>query len=267
LEVLAVSFNKNDPSIEKTWEIYLRHKDAAARLEAKEKLIIHYAPMIKFVVGRLNIYVGSAVDQDDLASYGIFGLIDAVEKFDNMKGVKFETYASVRIRGAVLDGIRSLDWVPRTQRKRAKLLDEAYLSLEMELGREPYEHELAERLGVEPEQVADEINKSSLMSLISLDDYLEQNHEANYSEPADNDENSPETQYGREELKQEMAEAIRHLTEKEQQVVALYYYEELTLKEIAKVLEVTESRISQIHSKAMMKLRARLGKHKANLFA
>jgi len=253
--------------MDKIWDIFLRHKDAAERQKAKEELIVHYAPMIKFVVGRLNIYVGTVVDHDDLVSYGIFGLMDAIEKYDNLKGVKFETYASVRIRGAVLDGIRSLDWVPRTQRSRAKQLDEAYSSLEMELGREPTEEELAKKLDIEPEKLSDEINKSSLMSLISLDDYLEQNHEANFSEPADSDEYSPEAQYGLEELKHELADAIKLLTDKEQQVVALYYYEELTLKEIAKILQVTESRISQIHSKAMMKLRAKLGRHKASLFS
>jgi len=255
-----------NPNIDKIWEAYLRHKEPESRAKAKEELIIHYAPMIKFVVGRLNIYVGSGLDSDDLVSYGIFGLIDAIEKYDNLKGVKFETYASVRIRGAVLDGIRSLDWVPRASRSRAKALDEAYNALEMELGREPNDAELANKLGIEPTQVASEINRASLMSLISLDDYLEQNHEGNFAEPADSEENSPETKYGREELKRELADAIGHLTDKEQQVVAFYYYEELTLKEISKVLQVTESRISQIHSKAMLKLRARLGKHKASLF-
>ena len=261
-----MSLKKDNPGIEQIWEVYLRTKDADARQKAKDELIIHYAPMIKFVVGRLNIYVGTTVDQEDLVSYGVFGLIDAIAKFDQLKGVKFETYASTRIRGAVLDGIRSLDWVPRTQRSRAKQLDEAYSSLEMELGREPTEEEIAARLNIDPSTVAEEINKSSLMSLISLDDYLEQNHEGNFAEPADSADNSPEVQYGREELKNEIADAIRHLTEKEQQVVAFYYYEELTLKEISKILQVTESRVSQIHSKAMMKLRARLGKHKASLF-
>jgi RNA polymerase sigma factor for flagellar operon FliA len=261
-----VVFKKNDPNIEKTWEIFLRHRDAPTRQKAKEELILHYAPIIKFVVGRLNIYMGSTVDHDDLTSYGIFGLIDAIDKFDNLKGVKFETYASVRIRGAVLDGIRSLDWIPRTQRQRSKQLDDVYLELEMELGREPGEADLAARLSIPIEQVAEEIKKSSIISLISLDDFLEQNHEANFAQLAGVEEDSPEILCAQDELKQEMAAAIEHLTEKEQQVVALYYYEDLTLKEISKVLQVSESRVSQIHSKAMLKLRTRLGKHKASLF-
>jgi RNA polymerase sigma factor for flagellar operon FliA len=261
-----VALKKNDPNIEKTWEIFLKHRDASIRQNAKEELILHYAPMIKFVVGRLNIYVGQAADLDDLMSYGIFGLIDAIEKFDNMKGVKFETYASLRIRGAVLDGIRSLDWVPRTQRQKSKQLEEAYLELEMELGREPTQDELAQWLGIEPTQVSEEIKKSSLMSLISLDDYLEQNHEASFAQPEGAGDDLPDALIAKQELKQELADAIAHLTEKEQHVVALYYYEELTLKEISKVLQVSESRVSQIHSKSMLKLRARLGKHKASLF-
>jgi len=263
-EVCGLS--KGDVNIEKTWEVFLRRKDGAARQEAKEVLILHYAPMIKFVVGRLNIYADSVIDKDDLESYGIFGLIDAIDKFDNLKGVKFETYASVRIRGAILDGIRSLDWIPRTQRQRFKQLEDAYTTLEMELGREPNENELAEKLEISADQVNDEIKKSSLMSLVSLDDYLEQHHEISFGVSEADDEGLPDVSFAKEELKQEVAAAISALTEKEQMVVGLYYYEELTLKEISKILNVTESRVSQIHSKAMLKLRTSLGKHKATLF-
>ncbi|MCL2752845.1 MAG: FliA/WhiG family RNA polymerase sigma factor [Defluviitaleaceae bacterium] len=256
---------ENAESIKKAWDAFAKNNDHAVRQSAKETLILHYSPMIKFVVGRLNIYVGSAIDQEDLISYGVFGLIDAIEKFNHEKGVKFETYASLRIRGAVLDGIRALDWVPRTMRQKSRQLDEAYTALESELGREPKEHEIAQKLEINKDQVADEIKKSSLMSLISLDDYLDQNHEKDFSKSLATDENAPEAVFANEELKQELAEAISALTEKEQMVVALYYYEELTLKEISKVLEVTESRVSQIHSKAMLKLRTKLGKHKALL--
>jgi len=250
--------------IDKTWETYFKHKEAPLGQAAKEELIVHYSPMIKYVVGRLNIYVGSSMDREDLISSGIFGLIDAVEKFDDMKGVKFETYASLRIRGAVLDGIRSLDWVPRAQRQKSRQLDAAYTFLEGELGREPEEFELAEHLNMPLEQLQDEIKKSSLVSLVSLDDYLDQNHESNF-EPTENEDTSPEAVFAKEELKKEMAEAIKILSEKEQMVVALYYYEELTLKEISKVLEVSESRVSQIHSKAMLKMRTKLEKHKSLL--
>lgn len=251
----------------RSWDAFAKAADDATRQAAKEVLILHYSPMIKFVVGRLNIYVGSAVDQEDLISYGIFGLIDAIDKFDHTKGAKFETYASLRIRGAVLDGIRALDWVPRTMRQKSRQLEEAYKQLEAELGREPTDKEVAVKLGIPEGQITDEIKKSSLMSLISLDDYLDQNHEKDFVASLASDEGSPEGVLAKEELKKELADAISVLTEKEQMVVALYYYEELTLKEISKVLNVSESRVSQIHSKAMLRLRTRLGKHKSLFLA
>ncbi|MCL2235544.1 MAG: FliA/WhiG family RNA polymerase sigma factor [Defluviitaleaceae bacterium] len=259
-----MALKNTDIDIDKIWETYLRHKDESSRQAAKEELIVHYSPMIKYVVGRLNIYTGTSLDREDLVSSGIFGLIDAIEKFNNMKGVKFETYASLRIRGAVLDSIRALDWVPRTQRQKSRQLDAAYTLLESELGREPYEEELAERMKLSVEQLQDEIKKSSLVSLVSLDDYLDQNHESNF-EPSESNDTSPELVFEKEELKQEMAEAIKTLSDKEQMVVALYYYEELTLKEISKVLQVSESRVSQIHSKAMLKMRTKLERHKSLL--
>lgn len=256
--------NNNTIDIDKTWQTYFKNKEAPLGQKAKEELIVHYSPMIKYVVGRLNIYVGSSMDKEDLISYGIFGLIDAIEKYDDMKGVKFETYASLRIRGAVLDGVRSLDWVPRSQRQKSRQLDAAYTFLEGKLGREPEESELAEYLEISLGQLQEEIKKSSLVSLVSLDDYLDQNHEGNF-EPAENEETSPEAVFAKQELKKEIAKAIKTLSEKEQMVVALYYYEELTLKEISRVLELSESRVSQIHSKAMLKMRTKLEKHKSFL--
>lgn len=249
--------------IEKIWEAYGKDKNTAA----KEQLILHYAPMIKYVVGRMSIYVGNAVDFDDLVSYGIFGLIDAIDKFDYHKGAKFETYAGLRIRGAVLDGLRSLDWVPRTLRQKSRQLDEAYAQLEADLGREPTNEELAEKLGVQAEEVADEIKKSSLMALISLDDYLEGNHETGVAQPTDSDSETPENLFEHKELKQMLIDALQKLTDKERLVTTLYYFEEMTLKEISKIMNVSESRVSQIHSKAMLKLRTRLGRFKSVLFA
>lgn len=246
--------------IDKIWDLYVKNRDASA----KEALILHYSPMIKLVVGKMSIFVGNALDFDDLVSYGIFGLIDAVDKFDPHKGVKFETYASLRIRGAVIDGLRALDWVPRTLRQKNKHLEEAFVQLEAELGREPTNEDLAAKLNVSVKEVEEEISKTSLLSLISFDEYLESNHEA--AEPGDSGEESPETVFDQKELKQILAAAIENLTEKERLVVTLYYYEELNLKEISKVMDVSESRVSQIHSKAMLKLRTRLGRHKALLF-
>ena len=248
--------------IEKIWDAYGKDKSASA----KEQLILHYAPMIKYVVGRMSIYVGNAVDFDDLVSYGIFGLIDAIDKFDYHKGAKFETYAGLRIRGAVLDGLRSLDWVPRTLRQKSRQLDEAYSQLEADLGREPTNAELAEKLGVPAEEIDEEIKKSSLMALISLDDYLEGNHETSSAQPADDNSETPENIFEHKELKEMLIDALQKLTDKERLVTTLYYFEEMTLKEISKIMEVSESRVSQIHSKAMLKLRTRLGRYKSVLF-
>lgn len=250
----------NNNNIEKAWETYAKNRDE----KAKETLILHYSPIIKYVVGRMSIYVSNALDFDDLVSYGIFGLIDAVEKFDPHKGVKFETYASLRIRGAVLDGLRSLDWVPRALRHKHRQLEEVFAQLENELGREPTNEELAQKLGVGMEELEEEIKKSSLVSLISFDDYLDNSNEA--AEPGDSEEYSPEHVFDQKELKETLRAAIENLTEKEKLVVTLYYFEELTLKEISKIMDVSESRVSQIHSKAMLKLRMRLGKHKSLLF-
>ena len=263
--ISKLKFEKIDKTvdIEKIWDSYGKDKNNAA----KEQLILHYAPMIKYVVGRMSIYVGNAVDFDDLVSYGIFGLIDAIDKFDYHKGAKFETYAGLRIRGAVLDGLRSLDWVPRTLRQKSRQLDEAYSLLEAELGREPTNVELAEKLGVPTDEIDEEIKKSSLMALISLDDYLEGNHETGAAQPTDSPAETPENLFEHKELKEMLIDALQKLTEKERLVTTLYYFEEMTLKEISKIMEVSESRVSQIHSKAMLKLRARLGRFKSVLFS
>jgi len=255
-------FVNNAIKIDKTWGIYKTSSDAAA----KEQLIVHYAPMIKLIAGKMSIYVGNVADLDDLVSYGIFGLIDAIEKFDYQKGAKFETYASLRIRGAILDGLRSLDWVPRTLRQKHRRLEGAYLALESELGREPTNEELASKLGIDLPQLEDEIRKSSLVSLISLDDYLESN-KAGQAEPRDNNMLSPESMYEQQEIKELLAQALDNLTERERLVVALYYFEDMTLKEISKIMNLSESRVSQIHSKIMLKLRLRLGRHRSILTA
>lgn len=246
-------------NIEKAWQSFRKNRDAAA----KEQLITHYAPMIKYVVGRLGMHIGSHADTEDLISYGIFGLIDAIDKFDDTKGVKFETYASLRIRGAVIDSLRALDWVPRSLRQKNKQLETAYSELAGELGREPSDEELAVKLGIDVDEMEDLLKKSSLTSLISLNEYLDTNHDISL---ADNStDQSPEAMLERKQMQEMLASAIQGLTEKEKLVVALYYYEELTLKEISKIIGVTESRVSQIHSKAMLRLRSKLGKYRSIL--
>ncbi|MCL2702285.1 MAG: FliA/WhiG family RNA polymerase sigma factor [Defluviitaleaceae bacterium] len=243
------------------FETYNKTRDPAIR----EKLIIEYLPVVKITAGRLAVRFYGHVEMDDLVSYGIFGLIDAIDKFDPNKGVKFETYASLRIRGAIIDNIRRLDWVPRTLRQENKKLERAYTELENQLGREPKEEELAVKLEITVKEVRELIGKSQLAAFVSLDEYMEQSHEHSAAVSADRktsrDGNEPETELLRGETKDMLIQAIERLTEKERIVVTLYYYEEMTLKEISKVLSVTESRVSQIHSKAMFKLKMRLGKY------
>jgi RNA polymerase sigma factor for flagellar operon FliA len=249
--------------IDLIWENFTKYRDS----ESKEKLITYYAHLVKYVAGRLNIHIGQHVEYEDMISYGIFGLIDAVDKFDFSKGAKFETYASLRIRGSIIDSIRKLDWVPRTLRQKNKQLEHSYAELEAEYGREPTENELAVKLSLPLKEVQDLIKKSSIASLISLDDYLEQNYETTFASSAMRDDlDSPERQFEIKETKRMLADAIGKMSEKEQRVVTLYYYEDLTLKEISVIMGVSESRVSQIHSKALMKLKTKLGRNKALLF-
>ncbi|GHU60817.1 RNA polymerase sigma factor WhiG [Clostridia bacterium] len=247
---------------ERLWAEYSRTKNP----DLKEKIIVTYVPLVKFVAGRLHIHLGSHVEYDDLVGYGVFGLLDAVDKFDNDKGVKFETYASLRVRGAIIDNIRRMDWVPRSLRQKSKQLEQTFQELEAMLGREPSEDEISWKLGVPVEEVRDIIKNSSVLSLISLDDYLETSHE----EPNMRDETQtarPETSYEKKEVARILKDAIDNLKENEKKVINLYYYEELTLKEISYILGVSESRVSQIHTKAVMKLGTKLGTHRYVLFS
>ena len=205
------------------------------------------------------------MEYDDLISYGIFGLIDAIDKFDINKGVKFETYASLRIRGTMIDNIRKMDWVPRTLRQKNKKYEQICMELEAELGREATVPELAEKLKITIEEAHNLIRKSTVLSLVSLDSYLEQKYESEFGLGASED--TPEGHFSKQELQQMLADTIDKLTEKEKQVVTLYYFEDLTLKEISGIMGVSESRVSQIHSKAIMKMQGRLGKFKSVLFS
>ena len=250
---------ENMESIESLWRTYAQTRDAAL----KEKMILEYTPLIKIVVAKLAVHIGAHVEYEDMLSYGVFGLMDAIDKFDIDKGVKFETYASLRIRGAIIDHVRQLDWVPRALRQKNKLLDQAYTELEARLGREPTDAELAVRLGLSAKELDELIRSASVVSLVSLDDYLHQNHEMPFGGTAHGEGETPEGAYEQQEMKKMLEESIGRLTEKEQRVVTLYYFEEMTLKEISKIMGVSESRISQIHSKAMLRMRMRLGKYKA----
>lgn len=243
---------------EKLWTEYQKNKTPQLR----EQIIIEYAPLVKLVAGRLSMYLGYNVEYEDLVSYGIFGLIDAIDKFDTKKEVKFETYASLRIRGAILDQIRKMDWIPRTVRQRQKKIDAAIKNVEMKTGKAATDDEIASELGVSEEEYSNWQSQMKVKNLVSLDEFTEQG-----SEPvADASYTSshfaqPEDVVAETELKEVLAKSLELLTEKERKVIELYYYEELTLKEISKVLEVSESRVSQLHTKALAKMRDKMGSY------
>lgn len=245
---------------QKLWDEYSKKHTP----ELREKIIIEYAGLVKIVAGRLSIYLGYNVEYDDLVGYGTFGLIDAIDKFDCDKGVKFETYASLRIRGAILDQIRKMDWIPRTLRHKQKRLDAAYQKIETQYGRVATDDEIAKELDISVEELETWQTQTKISNLVSLDEYMEQgeNHvEVTQSE----DFAQPEKIFEKQELKNLLLKALEYLTEKEKKVIILYYYEELTLKEISAVLEVSESRISQLHTKALQKMRQKLGSN-LNIF-
>lgn len=237
------------------WKQYCETHDQAVR----EQLIIEYADLIKYVAGRLSIYFGANVEYDDLMGYGVFGLIDAIEKFDPSKKVKFETYASLRIRGSIIDSIREQDWAPRSLRKKSRDLGRAWAEVENKLGHAATDKQVSEHLGIPLEELEKLVKEINLSQMISLDDYLEQNHEGG-AEISDSNalDTQPEQRMEVVEIKEILAAAIEQLPEKEKLVVSLYYYEELTLKEISAIMSVSESRISQLHTKAILRMRGQL---------
>ena len=229
--------------------------------ELREKLILEYAPLVKLVAGRLSMYLGYNVEYDDLVSYGIFGLIDAIDKFDAGKEVKFETYASLRIRGSILDQIRKMDWIPRTVRQRQKQIQSAISEIESTTGKAATDEEIATALGISNEEYDNWQSQMKVTGVVSLDDFVEQGSDVADNRGMSSQITRPEEHIEKEELKKVLGEALELLTEKERKVVVLYYYEELTLKEISNVLEVSESRVSQLHTKALNKMKTKMGKY------
>ena len=227
--------------------------------EIREQLILAYAQLVKLVAGRLSMYLGHNVEYDDLVSYGIFGLIDAIDKFDLDKNVKFETYASLRIRGAILDQIRKMDWIPRTVRQRQRKIDEAMKQVEMRTGRAATDEEIALELGVSGDELINWQSQLKVTNVVSLNEFEEQGQEPTMEVASKNRFSQPEDVVEEQELKEKLVEALELLTEKERRVIELYYYEDLTLKEISMVLEVSESRVSQLHTKALLKMRKKMG--------
>jgi RNA polymerase sigma factor for flagellar operon FliA len=241
------------------WRRYKEDGDTGAR----ERLVVAYSPMVKFVAGRLGAGLPSHVDDADLISYGLMGLIGAIERFDLERGIKFETFAMTRIRGAIIDELRSLDWVPRSVRSRAREIEAAQAKLEHELQRAPSEAELAKRLDISEDELQTSLLEIANSSVYALDELWTVSDSSGdqvslldtISDPRAED---PQESLASSEVKDRLTDAIASLPEREQLVVALYYYENLTLREIGEVLGVTESRVSQLHTKAVMRLKSGL---------
>ncbi|WP_127580660.1 FliA/WhiG family RNA polymerase sigma factor [Paenibacillus koleovorans] len=235
-------------------------------LAAKQQLIEQYLPLVDYVVGRLLVGLPKNVSRDDLCSHGMLGLIDAVEKFDYERGLQFETYASWRIRGATIDGLRQGDWVPRSVREKAKRLEDAYQKLEQHYLRSVTDTEMSEYLQISEKEFQHMLQEISITAICSFDDPIkEEESETRLSLMIDEKAKNPEYKVNEFFLKESLAKAIEKLTEKERTVVSLFYYEELSLSEIAEVMSLSPSRISQLHSKAILRLRGSLGRWKNQL--
>jgi RNA polymerase sigma factor for flagellar operon FliA len=241
------------------WRRFKVEGDASAR----ERLVVAYSPLVKFVAGRLGAGLPSHVEDADLISYGLMGLIGSIERFEPERGIKFETFAMTRIRGAIIDELRSLDWVPRSVRARAREIEAAQSKLEHELQRAPSEEELAAKLGFETEELRTSLLEIANSSVYALDELWTISDSSGdsvslldtISDPRADD---PQESLASSEIKDRLTEGIASLPEREQLVIALYYYEHLTLREIGEVLGVTESRVSQLHTKAVMRLKGAL---------
>jgi RNA polymerase sigma factor for flagellar operon FliA len=243
-------------------ELWVSYKGCDDK-DARDRLIVHYSPLVKYVAGRVSVGLPSNVEQADLVSYGMFGLIDAIDKFDTERGIKFETYAISRIRGAIIDELRSIDWVPRSVRAKARDVERVYGVLENKLGRVPSDAEVAAELGMSDREFQQVCTQISFVGLVALDELISLGSDRGDTVTigdtlADTQGNDPMQAFEVEELRHLLAEAINRLPEREKIVITLYYYEGLTLAEIGQVLGVTESRVCQMHTKAVLMLRSRM---------
>ena len=244
------------------WAEFKQSEVSGARESARERLILHYAPLVKYVASRVATGLPASVDQADLVSYGMFGLIDALEKFDPGRGNKFETYAIPRIKGAIIDELRAMDWVPRSVRFKAREIEKAYSDLESIHKRAPTETEVAARLGVTLRELHEVINQISFVQVVQLDEILsvgsDRGEQVSLLDTLADRGTDPTTSLEGQETRGMLAAAINSLSEREKIVVTLYYFEGLTLAEIGEILSLTESRVCQIHTKAVGQLRLQL---------
>jgi RNA polymerase sigma factor for flagellar operon FliA len=245
-------------SEDELWKIYRKTRDPSVR----DFFVKQYAPLVKYVAGKVAIGMPNNVEFDDLVGFGVFGLFDAIEKYDPTKHVKFKTYAVTRIRGSIFDELRSIDWVPRSVRQKSREVEDTIRTLESRLGRSATDEEIAQAMSLNVEEFQSLILKISSTSILSLNDVWYSGEDDDQISIVESIESptslNPDTIVEREEIKRVIVEAINELPEKEKKVLILYYYEDLTLKEIGHVLGVTESRISQLHTKAIMRLRSKL---------
>jgi RNA polymerase sigma factor for flagellar operon FliA len=243
---------------EDLWRSYKKHRDTRIR----DFFVKQYAPLVKYVAGKVAIGMPNNVEFDDLVGFGVFGLFDAIEKFDPDKHVKFKTYAVTRIRGAIFDELRTIDWVPRSVRQKTREVEETIRKLEASVGRAATDEEIAKAMRMSIKDFHNLMLKISGTSVLSLNEVWysgEDNDKMSIVESIESPSSlNPDSIVEKEEIKRIIVEAINELPEKEKKVLVLYYYEDLTLKEIGEVLEVTESRISQLHTKAILRLRAKL---------
>ena len=229
--------------------------------EIREQILESYLPLVKNVAGRLALGFPRSVELSDLVSTGVIGLIEALSNFDPERGVKFETYAVPRIRGAILDELRALDWVPRSTRAKSREVEKATVKLEYRFGRPPNSQELAQELSLSSGELFHTIGDISFGAVMSLDELIsgeDENRQVPRVETIENPKDNIFAEIEENELKRYLSEAISFLSEQERLVVALYYFEELTLKEIGEIMQISESRVSQIHTKAVLRLRAKL---------
>lgn len=248
-----------DVELRDLWKRYKADGDRNAR----ERLVLAYSPLVKYVAGKMGSGLPSYVDDADLVSYGLTGLISAIERFEPSREIKFETYAMSRIKGAIIDELRSMDWVPRSVRMRAREFERANAKLEHKLHRAPTDQELANELGITPDELQEHIQQISNSAVIALDELWSVSDSSGgqvslLDTIEDPNAADPEKAFDAVNVKEQIAEAISRLPEREKLVIALYYYENLTLREIGEVLGVTESRVSQLHTKAVLRLKSRL---------
>ncbi len=235
-------------TIEEIWQKYKKTND----LSYKQELIKEYVYLVKIVAGRMYNFYGGNVDYEELLGFGIFGLIDSIEKFDLSRDLKFQTYAQIRIRGSIIDNLRKLDWIPRSLRKKAKDYEEIISKLENKLSRNVTEDDIAAHIGESIEEVQKTLAEVSTFNVVSFEELL---ITKGHFYIADSTQKTPEDAYGSKELKRLLIETIDSLPKKEKMVISMYYFDELTYKEIGQILGLSESRISQIHSKAIIKMK------------